>query len=368
MKCTVVAGELLDALRSVQARTKGNVLAILSHVRFGVDKGRLSLLGHDMDSSSEAFVDVDSAETGECAIPAEPLARLIAGLPKSTHVVIAQEGQFVTIKTGRSRYKLPVMETKDFPAALSAEGGLSFKVTAEDVQQLFVRPAGALDPKDQRPMAMGVFVHEEKGCLVGAGYAAYNLFRFATDIPANGFGGVMVPRSSIDEIAKIGPGDIRISDRILEIRTPSRVYCSKLIDATFPGAYRKMLPEAAGAYFDFDRDWFMSALSRLAAISDFSGEKLLDVTLSQDEASAALVGVADGIETMECETVDSSGKTFCMPVAQLLRACQALNGEKLRIFLRREMDPVLIYDPEEPTAVNVQMPCVSKTHKAMEAA
>lgn len=360
MKLTVVASELLSGLRSVQARAKAANRDILTHIRFTAAAGRLDLLGHDMDSSSEAFISAEIEVPGSCAIPAEPLIRLISGVHSAVHVTLELDGHQVAIKASRSRYKLPVMQAQDFPAPLSPGEGLTFKVTKDDISQMLVRPADALDPKDVRPIASGVFLHEEQGALCGAGYAAYNLYRFSTDIPANGFAGVIVPRGSIDEIAKIGAGEMRVSERALEIRTPTRVYCTKLIDGKFPEQYRRMLPPAEGAFIEVDRDEFTACLTRLVAISDYSGERFMDVSVGDGNVSARVLGSADGVETIECDVSDAAGKTFCLPVTQLLKGLKALKGEKLRVYLRNPMDPVRVSDPSEPSAVNVQMPCVSK--------
>lgn len=367
MKCTVNSTELLGELRAVQARAKIASLDILKHIRFEVTQDRVSLLGHDLDSSSETALDADDTEPGNCAIPCDPLIRLVGGLPKNATVVFDLDGRQVTIKSGRSRYKLPVMDAVDFPQALSAEGGIKVGVTAADLEQLLDRPRAALNPKDERLAFGGVYIHEEAGHLAGVGACGYNMMRFSTDIPVKNFAGVIVPRSSIDEMLKIGQGDMLITQRTISITSGVRTYCSKLIDAPFPESYRKIIPPADGAHISVDRDWFMECLSRLLAVGDFSGVDLIDLSVGAKELTISTIGLADGAETIECDVEGAERKFFCIKTSQLLNGCKALKGDVLHVYVRGEMDPVLLFDPAEASAVNVQMPCLSKNRDAVSA-
>lgn len=368
MKCTVNAGDFLVALRSVQARAKhSGSIDVLRHIRVDVADNRVTLLGHDMESCSTDAVDAEVTEAGACCMPADPLVRLITGLPKLSAVIIETDATSATIKSGRSRYKLPILQADVFPEALVPDGGICVTLSADDVKQLFDRPAAALNPKDERPIASGVWLHEDNGMLVSAAYATYNLMRFATEIPAQGFAGVMVPKSTMDELVKFGPGAMTVSRQLISIKNGARRYCSKLVEASFPDSYHKTIPATSGAFVDIERAEITSCLSRLASISDFSATNMVDLRVDDGELNISLIGIADGIESMECEVSGAAGLRICAPAPQLLTAVKVFSGDKLRIYMRGEMDPFRIVDETEPTAVNVQMPCLSKNREAAAA-
>ncbi|WP_315833934.1 DNA polymerase III subunit beta [Bradyrhizobium prioriisuperbiae] len=365
MKFSLPAGEFLSVLRMVQARTKNNAnFPILNHIRVDADGDAVTVLGHDMDSCSEAKIAADVLQSGAYALPAEPLVRLVTGMPSGASVAVEVDGLFAAVKCGRSRYKLPVLLVDIFPQRLEPRDGKTFKITKADIEQLFVRPAAMLDPKDTRPVYSGVYVHDDEGALCSGGYSTANLVRFSTDVPADGFSGVIVPRAAVDEIGKIGAGELTLASNVLRISSGSRSYCSKLIDGKYPEQYRSVIPEIGGSFFDVDSEEFSECLSRLAVISDFADERLMDVVVGEDEISASIVGAGDGTETIECDVSGAAGKSFCMPVRQLLGACQMMRGEKLRFYLRRTMDPVRIVDPGESSAINVQTVCISKNRRA----
>lgn len=368
MMCTANVGELLNAIRSVQARARNaGAQEVIKHIRLEVADGRLTLLGHDMESCSVDAVEIDDGEAGAWCMPADPLSRLVAGLPRQSAITITPEGTSATLKSGRSRYKLPILQSDVFPDELVPEDGIKASLSEGDIKQLFERPAAALNPKDERLIASGVWLHEDGGMLVGAAYATYNLMRFATDIPAQGFGGVMVPKRTMDELVKFGPGAITVSKTLISIENGVRRYCSKLVEASFPESYRRAIPDASGAFIEVDRAEITSCLGRLASISDFSATNMVDLRVGDGELSLSLIGVADGVENFDCEVSDARGMRICAPAPQLLTAVKAHPGETLRIYLRGEMDPFRIVDATEPTAINVQMPCLSKNREAKAA-
>ena len=119
MKFTIPAGAFLDGLKSVQARAKSNSLDLLKHIRFDVVGSQLTLLGHDQSSSSEAYLDVEASKDGSCAVPGDAIVRLVSSLPRVAHIVIERDEHQITIKTGRSRYKLPILSADDFPRRIA---------------------------------------------------------------------------------------------------------------------------------------------------------------------------------------------------------------------------------------------------------
>jgi DNA polymerase III subunit beta len=366
MKCTVNAGDLSTALRGPcdRAKPQGSI-PILKHVLCEAKDNRLSLLGHDLDSSSEAAIDAEVDAPSACAVPAEPLARLIGGLPKGAHIVLEVAGTDILIKSGRSRYKLPILPAMDMPAALSADGGTSFQMTKDDLEQVFARPRSATDLKDPRPICHGVYVHGEAGKLVSAATSGVVLSRFSTEIEAGEFRGAMIARASGDEILKFGAGELSVSDRIVSIKSGTRTYASKLIETVFPEHYRRTI-HSEGTRATIFREAAIESLSRIRAVSDFVGSDLLDIDAGDGELTLSMVGAADGSETIEC---DGSVSAFvCVRSGHFLDALKALRGEKVEFLIPSEREPFRIIDPSEPSAIMILMPCASRTVRKAQAA
>lgn len=366
MKFTVNAGELSAALRGPcdRARTSA-VIPILKHVLFSVEGPRLSILGHDLDSSSESFVDVETASPGACAIPAEPIVRIVNGLPKAASVVFEIDGRNVTIRSGRSRYKLPILDAADMPLPLVAENGLRVTVSAGQLEQLFSRQRAAVNLKHNQGFLRGVYLHNEAKKLSSAATTGYVLLRFSSDIDAGDFKGAIIPKSAADEILKMGAGELSISDRIVSIAAKHQIYSSRIIDATFPD-YRRVIPELDGTKIVVDRDALIECVSRLSSIGTFIESDLIDISIGVDELSISMTGTADGAENIECEASESA--FICLKGSQLLDALKAMRGESLELYIRNENSAFRIVDRSEPDAINVLMPCASKTNRRAKAA
>lgn len=359
MKFAVAAGELAIALRGPCDRARPNqTIPILKHVLLDVNEGSLHILGHDLESSSASELTADIAAAGSCAIPAEPLAKLINGLPKHAHVAFETEKTHVIIKSGRSRYKLPILPAQDMPEALAAGGAFRASVTADDLEQLFQRPRSALNLKDERAMCRGVFIHNDAGKLSSVGTSGYTLLRFSTDIDASEFKGVIVPRSAADEILKIGAGELLISDRIISISTDRLTYSSKLIDATYFD-YRRIIPPLDIPRTAVDRDAMIEALSRLNAMGNFTDSELIDIVIDNGEMSLKMSGSGDGAELIECTAPDNT--CVCLRGGQLIDALKAMKGELIELHITNRREMVRIVDSSEPSAVNIMMPCASSS-------
>lgn len=366
MKFTVNAAEFDSALKSVQGRAKGTTsIPILKSVLVSAESGKVSVLGNDLDSSSLASLDAEVALPGSWAIPADPLARVVGGMLRTASVIVEydEKAHRVTVKAGRSRYTIPVLPAIDFPSALTAEGGVAFTVTAKDLEQLFARPSGVVDLK--RIQLSGAFVHDDAGSLAACATDGVSLRRFATQVAATGFPGVIVPPSAMAEIIKIGGGTMSFTDRTVEIVSGSRSYCSKLIDATFP-EYRRVVPELQSKRVTIDRQALFESLSRLNSIEGYSECSVVDVEFVNDEMTITITGIATGSEVVECETSGTEG-FFCLQTRNLLDACKGLKGDRIEISARDELSPIRLFDPSEPSAISVEMPCRSKNRKAQAA-
>lgn len=370
MKFTVNAGDFDSALKSVQGRARvSTTIPILKCILVTASDAKVSVLGNDLDSSSFASLDAEVTTPGAWALPAEHLIRAVEGLPKSAHIVVEFDGkargQQVTVKSGRSRHTIPILPAADFPNALSAKGGYSFDVTSDELDQLFARPIGAVDSKHSITSITGVWLHLESGNLVSTGLDGHSMLQFGTQIAGGEFKGVIVPHYAISEILKIGAGSVSVTDRTIEIDAGSRSYCSKLIDGTFPLSYQKAIPGTDGPHVIIDREALIERLVRLESIGAIYNEKTIDVSVNDGDLVMTLTtSLADGAETVECESEDADGKFFCLRTEQLLDACRSLRGEKIKIFVNTESLPIRIFDPSEPDAISFEMLCKSKNRKA----
>lgn len=354
MKFTIQSGVLMDGLKSVHGRTttKGVDAVMLKHIRFEVAGSSLTLLGYDLSASSEAYLGVDSPVDGACAVPGDSIVKLIGSLPKEVHVVIELDDRQITIKAGRSRYKLPVLLSRDFPKALVCENASSVDLDADAIHQLFDRPKAAIDPREDRPFCMGAYVHSADGVICSAATDGKHFVRYASKASLPDLIGVVVSTAAMAEIVKLGPGKLSVSDRTISLETPTRRYCSKLIEARFPD-YTKFAPPLIDNYVEVDRAELSACFQRLASIAAMDSQIYFEIGAGEIVISVA--GAGEGIETVRCSG-EATSALVCGSVDQFLESMKMLDGEVLHLHVspRATATAFRITDPSEPTAILFQ--------------
>lgn len=356
MKFTIQSVVLMDGLKSVSARAGNNKvsdLAILKHIRFDVAGSRLTLLGHDMSASSEAYLGADAASDGACAVPGDSIVRLIGALPKEAHLVVERDGHQITVKSGRSRYKLPVLAADDFPQALACESASSVDLDADDIRHLFDRPRAAIDPKDNRLFCMGAFIHAADGVLCAAATDGKHFVRYSSKARMPTMAGAIIPTSALAEISKLGAegGKLSISDRTVSFETENRRYCSKLIDARFPD-YINFTPPLVDRYVEVDREELAACFHRMASIAAIDSQMHFDI--GPGEIVISVSGTGEGIETVRCSG-DAPPVSVCGSVDQFVETMKMLDGEVLHLHISPKATVFRVTDPSEPSAILFQV-------------
>lgn len=363
MKFTTPAGDFLECLKSVHARAKGNAVEILNHIRFDVEGAQLTMTGHDMAASCEAYLGVDDPTDGSCAVPADAIVRLIGSLPKGGHVVIERDGPLITVKSGRSRYKLPVLLSDNFPAALPCDNGETVHLSADDIETLFGRTRQALDPRDSRPFGQGLYLHFADGHLCASGISLYHFARLQVAAKLHKLAGVIVPLAAVDEIAKVckAGGYLTVSDKTIAVEANGRRFCSKLIESKYPD-YATRLPQIGATYVDIDRQETLSAVRRLSSIAESAS--CIDLTVGDGEIVLSLSGVGEGIETVQCSSEVKVDGFVSIAVERFVEMLEIPKGEVLQLHFTKGSMAVRIHDPSDPTLILVESTRIPKNYRA----
>jgi DNA polymerase-3 subunit beta len=364
MKFTAPAGDLLECLKSVSARAKASAnIEILKHLRFDVEGAQLTMTGHDMTASCEAYLGVDDAVPGSCAVPSDAIVRLIGSLPRAAHVTIEKDVTQITVKSGRSRYKLPVLSSDGFPPALACENGSSVELSAEDVTILFSRTRQALDPRDARAFGQGLYLHCADGFLCTSGISLFHFARLSASAKMDNLIGVNIPLAAVDEIARLckGGGLLIVSDHTVAVEANGRRFCSKLIEEKYP-EYNSRLPQLGKTYVDIDREDALAAVRRLTSIA--STDSVIDVVVGDTEITLSISGIGEGVEYVQCSSDLKVEGRVSIAAQRFIEILELPKGETLQLHFTKGSMAVRIFDPSEPTAIYVESTRIPKTMRA----
>ncbi len=204
-----------------------------------------------------------------------------------------------------------------------------------------------------RVICTGTYLHlDEDGFLCSVATDGRRIVRYSSSVKPDDFSPVIVPHRAMDEICKIGSGTFSVSSNLCKMSVNGWNYCSNLIDATFPD-YTRMIAPLTGSNFEVDRVELIEAVTRLSSVSDSVG--LVDLSFGE-RLIAQRHSVGEGIETLECLPSEDGEKSFSVPYGQLIKSLESLHGNRVQFFIRTPMDPIRLFDPDDPKSIAVQAP------------
>jgi DNA polymerase-3 subunit beta len=381
MKFEVEAGALATATqaarRMIDPKVKIPILANLlieaRRMRALVPedpRGQLKITSTDMDTALTIDVAATVIEPGSICAPAGRLADLVAGMDESATVKIELFGKGLAVKTGRSRYVLPVLPAEEFPAGLSAgPDAVEIELDAAAVHDLFVAPGGAISSEATRYYLNGIYLHPIVSTLTMASMLAScatdgtRLILVKTELPAVDLHGIIVPRKAVAEIAKLGKDgvDFRISNKIIEAVAGQRRLGSRLIDGTFPD-YARVIPTPSKNTAELDCTDLTSALNRIRAVVD-----------NDEKSSPCGITWGDGGEIELClancpDAADdalgalTSGQARVAVSARLLAdLLGSFDGaERVRLDVANPASPIMVTVVGKPGLLGIVMPMASQ--------
>ncbi|PWC33561.1 DNA polymerase III subunit beta [Azospirillum sp. TSO35-2] len=373
MNITIERAALLRSLGHVQSVVeRRNTIPILSNVLLRAGDGELSLAATDMDLEIVETVPATVGRPGGTTAPAHTLFDIVRKLPDGSQVEldIGGDGTILTLRSGRSQFKLSCLPVEDFPQLSSGELKHNFSVGAADLRALVDRTRFAISTEETRYYLNGIYLHAtkaktngvESSVLRAVATDGHRLARVEMPLPdgADGIPGVIIPRKTVTEIRKLIDEaadriELSLSDNKIRFGFDSVVVTSKLIDGTFPD-YERVIPVGNDKVMEVDAKLFAAAVDRVATIST---EKSRAVKLSLVRGALTLSATSPeaGSATEELEVnYQESPLEIGFNSRYLLDITQQIEGEGAQFTLADAASPTIIRDVADSTALYVLMP------------
>lgn len=372
MKFSLDRAALLRALNHVQSVVeRRSTIPILSNVLLKAEDGMLSLSTTDMDVEMTESIAADVAKAGSVTAPAVTLHDIVRKLPDSSKVQIELDasGNFITVKAGRSDFRLSCLPVADFPQFAAAGGAkfpTQFSIPASDLRALVDRTKFAMSTEETRYYLNGIYVHatDNEGVAVLRAVATdgHRLARFEMPLPegAQGMAGVIIPRKTILELRKLleeAADTIRVSlsESKISFAFDHIVITSKLIDGTFPD-YQRVIPTGNDKTIEVDPKIFSNAIDRVSTISD-GKSRAVKITLNGKTLTLSANSPEAGSAKEDIEVrSDAESIEIGFNARYLMDITQQVDGEGCRLSLSDPSAPTIIQDTSDPSSLYVLMP------------
>lgn len=272
----ILASSFAGAFRVVE---RHNTIPILGNVLLTAQDGTLRLKATDLDMETTITVAAQVAEPGAITAPAGILNDICRRLPDVEDVRLELQGETLVLAAGRSRFRLQTLPASDFPDIAPGEFPHRFEMTGRDLGRLIAKSKFAISTEETRYYLNGIFMHVVEGddgpMLTAVATDRHRLARIRTLAPegAQGMPGIIVPRKSVEEIARLAElADksalaLEVSDAKIRVSLESAgaTFVSKLIDGTFPD-YTRVIPAGGSRRVVVDTAQFALALTRVGAV------------------------------------------------------------------------------------------------------
>ena len=368
MKFSIDRASLLRSLNHVQSAVeKRNTIPILANVLLKAEDGVLTLSTTDMDMGINESVAATVKEGGATTAPAATLFDIVKKLPDDSDVELTlnENGNQMSVKAGRSNFKLSCLPVSDFPEMNADDMPHNFSIPANDLRALIDRTRFAMSTEETRYYLNGIYLHaaENEGVKVLRAVATdgHRLAQFEMPLPteAEGIPGIIVPRKAVAELRKLveEAGDsiqVSISESKARFTFDHIVLTTKLVDGTFPD-YQRVIPQGNDKVVEIDPKAFSSAIDRVSTISD-GKSRAVKVTLEGKTMTLSANSPEAGSATEDLEINGNDNMEIGFNARYLMDITSQLDGDSCQMILADPASPTIIKDSGDASSLFVLMP------------
>jgi len=321
----------------------------------------LHVTATDLEVGIRSQVPADIQATGTVTVSARKLFDIIKELNPEQDVTLESGDGFITIHSGRSRFRLSSLAAVEYPALKEEENGASLSVSGSTLAEMIAATSFAMSTDETRKYLTGTLFELEAHALRLVTTDGHRLAlaetRLEQSITASK---CIVPRKTVLEMRKLceensGQIELFVGERQVRLVAGVNILTSKLIDASFP-VYQDVIPKGNPNHAVIDRLEFDQVLRRCMIVANefthdvrlrLTGDKL-DISAhnaEQEESEESIAAEYSGQENM----IGFNGR-------YLRDVLAAVNSDAVHMEIKDGLSPVLMYAENNSQARYVIMP------------
>jgi DNA polymerase-3 subunit beta len=324
---------------------------VLSHLLLTVREDRLHLAATDLDVSLTSWCEADVKREGGIAVQAKKLMEIIRSLTGEEVLLVQEEPRVLTIRAGKSRFRIHGLSPDDFPTLPSVEDGRRVEIPFTDFRRMVAKILFAVSAEESRFQLNGALLKLKDGSLEMVATDGHRLA-----LVEGGLGGagnedsVLVPRKALQELQRFeGEGNLAYGrgEHHLSFGLGRRELICRILEGTFPD-YERVIAKDNDKKVLFDRRAFSDAVQRAALMTgDRARAVRLQFAPDQVVISAANSDLGEAVEEVSC---DYDGPEFRVGINPdyLRDFLGAVETEKIRLELKDENTQCVGYPQDGP--------------------
>lgn len=317
-------------------------IPILQNIKLDLSNDFLHLTASNIDTCVKASCPAKVESKGSLAVMAQTFYDVVKKAPKDSMLNLeSKDPSFLTVRFGKSIYKIPCLPAEDFPSFIDSKTNTDFNIKSQELIHLIDSTQFAISNDESRYFLTGIFIHYESLQLKAAATNGHKLATAYINLQDfNENFGVIVPKKSIVEIKKLASSyeniNIGISENIIKLEAHNILYVSKLIDGDFP-QYQNVIPSQNTNIVKIEKSLFFNCLDRISVVAQ-DIHKSAKLSFSNNKLVITALGC---VEEMD---IDYLGNPIDIGINSkyLLETIAQINDEFIELNLGVTNSPIVI--------------------------
>jgi DNA polymerase-3 subunit beta len=275
MKFKVTKDALMEGIQTVQnAVSQKSSLPILSNVLLESDNNTLRLTATDLDIGICSTIPVFGEDHGSITVPARKFFDIIKALPEGSEISLSMSrNNFVTIESGKARFKIIGLPKDEFPQLPQFKDIDAITIEQKYLKQMLNLTDFAISRDDTRYVLNGILLNVTKDKVSIVATDGRRLANIVKPLPERTLidRSVIVPTKTVMELKRMlqeeGEVTVKFGDNQILFSFESSFILSRLIEGEYPN-YKNVIPEKSNREITVSRDDFLSAARRASIFTD----------------------------------------------------------------------------------------------------
>ncbi|WP_456401198.1 DNA polymerase III subunit beta [Persephonella sp.] len=334
MELVIDKNDLQNLLKkALSATEKKSALPILSNFLLEANEDKLTVQGTDLEVHVSVSVFAKIENEGKACVNAKKLTDISRLLP-SNEVYIKLEDNNLKIKSGKTKYNLPVAPSEDFPQIYPFPEDNAFIITGNNLQKAINKTSYASSKEESRYALQGVLFKTLNGDIDVVATDGHRLALYTIDRTGKGEINIIIPQKALNELKKLLTGleDVEVSatDQYAFFRTKEWILMTRLLEGAFPD-YTQVIPKEFSREITIQKKEFLESVKRVSAIIE-GDTKPIKLTLKPGVLELKSVSVEYG-EAVDELNVEYEGEEYSIGfnAKYLIEAVEVIESEDINI-------------------------------------
>lgn len=364
MKLIVSKEELQEKLSNIQNIVeKRNTMPVLSHFLLDAGKEMSYILATDLQTAIKEPLQIKVEKEGKLCIPARKMFEIVREVDGDI-TMESEDGQWLKVSAGMSKFKLACLSADEFPAWPGMENIEEMQIDTKNLVEMIEKSLYAAGESDTRYTLNGLLFHARQGSnemtVVGTDGHRLACISRQIDTPLKEEKKVIVPRKAAAEVRKFLDRDIEkltmiIGKSHVMFKIEDVEFLTRLIEGTYP-SYEQVIPSGNEKKITMSREELIKALRRVSVMSrEKSNAIKVDIAEGSLSVSASNPDIGEARDEVKIEYKGES-LSLGFNAKFLIDALGTMAGDRVVFELQDPLSPTLLREEGDDNYKCVIMP------------